>query len=110
MIADIFYKIAFAQTSARIVPCDSCTFKDFWQLLSNIFGFLIILVVPLAILGIGIGGVYMILGSANESQRTQGKEIFWASVIGLILAAASWVIVNTILTSLGATGFSNPLK
>ena len=89
---------------------EPCGYKDFIVLLVTVFNYLIYLVVPLSILGIGVGGLYMIFGSSNEAQRTQGKDILWYSIFGLVVAAAAWVIVNTILVGLGATGFDNPLN
>ena len=101
---------ALAVSDSLVGDCDNCGLPDFWKLLANIFNYLLVLVVPLAILGIGVGGVYMILGSANEQMRSRGKEILWSSIIGLVIAVAAWVIINTILKGLGATGITNPLK
>ncbi|MEK7535823.1 MAG: pilin [Patescibacteria group bacterium] len=89
---------------------EPCKLSEFLTLLTRIFDYLIVLVVSLAILGIGIGGAYMIIGGASEGQRTEGKSIMFASIWGLVIAVAAWVIVNTILVNLGAGGFTNPLK
>ncbi|HEY9583044.1 MAG TPA: pilin [Candidatus Paceibacterota bacterium] len=119
---ELFTRIAYADPpaggggSGGLVPCGSgtsvCTLKDLGTLLVKIFDFLIILAVPLAILGIAVGGVMIIMSSANEGLRTKGKEAISGSVIGLVLAVAAWVIINTILVGLGVDTevFRNPLK
>jgi|SRR3989344_1319586 len=114
ILTHIFSQTVYAAESSGLVQCgkgaDPCKFSEFIPLLVTIFNYLIILVVPLAVLGIGVGGVMMIVGSASEQTLTQGKEALKYSVIGLVVAVASWLIVNTILVGLGATDFTNPLK
>lgn len=102
-------RVAMAQEEVgppdQLVPCtgfEDCDYQKFLDLIGKVFRFLVMIAVPLATLGIGIGGVYMIFGSASESERTKGKEIFWDSIIGLVIVVAAWLIVRTILIGLGA--------
>lgn len=109
------FTLVQAQGATGLVPCgtgpdDACKFEDFYKLLTKVFDFLVLMATSLAVLGIGIGGFRMMLGSASEGERTQGKEILTASIIGLIIVLASWLIIHTVLVGLGATGFNNPLK
>lgn len=87
----------------------ACTYQDFLTLLGRLFNYLMVLAVPLAILGIGVGALYMIMGASGEG-RTKGKDIIFDSIIGLVVAIAAWLIINTVITILGANGFTNPLK
>ncbi len=88
---------------------DPCTFQDLMPFLSNLVTKLLTYIaVPLATLGIAIGGVRIIVGSQNPGERSKGVENIKDSVIGLIIALAAWLIVQTILAGLGYTGF-NPL-
>ncbi len=107
----ILTPLAHAET--KLVPdCqvkDNCTLQDFFNLLGSVYKYIVFIAAPLAVLGIGVGGFRMILGSASEGERTKGREILSASVIGLLIVLASWIIVNAILVGLGAN-FANPLK
>lgn len=78
--------------------------------MATFFNYLVMIAVPLAILGIGIGALYMIVGAGSETNRSKGKEIVFDSIIGLVIVSASWLIINLVITGLGATGFNNPLK
>ncbi|HEY4493767.1 MAG TPA: hypothetical protein VJB98_04085 [Candidatus Paceibacterota bacterium] len=89
---------------------DGCTLQDLGVLIVKIFDYMIDIVFLLAVLGIAVGGLYIIFGGASEGNRIQGKSIIGSSILGLFVAAAAWVIVNTILVGLGAEGFRNPLK
>lgn len=116
-ITSFLFTTVYAQTSeggaGGLVPCkDNCSLKDLGTLLVKIFNFLVDIAFVLAILGIAVGGVYMILGSSNSKYLDEGKDIIWYSIFGLIVALAAWVIVNTILVGLGvpaANVFKNPL-
>ena len=79
-----------------------CNFSKFLELIGKVFKYLVWISVPLATLGIGIGGVYMIWGGVSESERTRGKEIFWDSIVGFVIVVAAFLIVKTILIHLGA--------
>jgi hypothetical protein len=87
-----------------------CTYKHFFELLGRIFGYLVVLAVPLAVLGIGIGGAMIIFGGASPNMMTQGKDAIKYSIIGLFCAAGAWLIINAVIVGLGAEGFVNPLK
>ena len=78
-----------------------CDFQAFLELVGKVFKYLVWISVPLATLGIGIGGFMMIFGGASESQVTRGKEIFWDSIIGFVIVVAAFIIVKTILVGLG---------
>ena len=99
-----------AQDIIQPCPKGTCELSDFYALLGRIFNFIVKLAIPLAVLGIGVGGFRIMMGSASEGEHKKGIEILQASVKGLIIVLAAWVIVNAILVALGVTGFTNPLK
>ena len=101
-----------AQDQNSIVPCHNkeCTLKDFFSLLGRFVDFIFKIGLPLAVLGIGVSGVMLIVGSASEKTHGMAKEAFWASIWGLVIILAAWLIINTILLKLGAKGFTNLLK
>lgn len=56
----------------------------------------IMITTALAVLMITIAGIEHIAGAGNESKRTAAKEKMWGALLGLILAATSYLILNTI--------------
>ncbi len=87
-----------------LVPCNGpdCTIESFFVLLDRIFNFIVKwITTPLAILMMTIGGIMILISAGNPGLATQGKNILWVSVIGLVLVFGSWLIVNFILTTLG---------
>lgn len=82
------------------------------SLLSNIIKFLLLyLAVPLATLSIAIAGFKFILSGSDPAQRESAKKIFWYAFLGLLIAFAAWLIVDTILKALvDDTVFNPPLE
>jgi len=97
-------------TNAAIVPCGNpgqaqCTITDFFVMLNNIYNFIVWnIAAPLAILGLTIGGIFMMISAGNPQLLGTGKNILKMAIIGLVLVFCSWIIVNTILTALGYKG------
>lgn len=87
---------------AGLVPCDQCTFDDVYPLINDIVEFLLILAVPVGGVIIAIGGFYILTNMGNSSQVSKGWDIVKTAIIGLFIAFAGWLIVKTILYSLGA--------
>lgn len=97
--------LPIASVHADLIPCtDDCTFADFLGpdgLIGKIVHFLLFdLAAPLAAIAFAWAGVLLLTGGASESQRTKAHNIIWYAVIGLALALAAWLIVNTIFTTL----------
>lgn len=92
--------------AAGLVPCggtgqNPCTLCDLFQLISNIINFILFdLLLPLAILGFLIGGIMIVTAGGSEDQLKRGKSIIWSTVIGIFIAFAAWLIVNTIIQSI----------
>jgi len=79
-----------------------CTICDFFDTLARIYNFLVInIATPLAVLSITIGAAVMIVSAGNPNIHGLGKKILYAAIIGLVLVYLSWIIINTILSSLG---------
>mgnify|MGYP001567617587 FL=1 len=63
------------------------------------------LALPIAGIMFAYAGFLMVTaGDEAAGARTRAKGIFMNALIGLILAAACWIIVNTILSVLGFNG------
>lgn len=99
-------------SAAGLVPCggageNPCDFNYFVQLIQKVIKFLTFyLAVPLAAISFAIAGVMILTAGGNEGQVSKAKEIFWNVLIGLIIALSAWLVVNAIITALGAGGTS----
>lgn len=86
-------------------PNAPCTFCDALTAVFNIINSLMTLVVPLAVIMIVYGAIRLIIAGGSEDSVKKGKDAITSAVIGIIIALASWIIVNTILHIL--TGHPN---
>ncbi len=95
----------FAQAiSGGIVHCvgDPCTLCDLSILADRFTRFLLFnVMLPIAALMILIGGILILTARDNQQQQTQGKAVLTYAVWGMIIAFAAWLIVTTLLATLG---------
>ena len=97
--------------AAGLVPCgpgtgkDYCTLCDFFVMIGNIYEFIIKTIVPsIAALMIAVSGFYYItafFGEGGAGSVTKGGSILKATIIGLLIAYGSWLIVHTVFFVLG---------
>lgn len=92
-----------AQTTG-LVPCGDqgglppCEVVHIFTLIANIVKFLLFTVaVPLCALAITYGGIKMAMYSTNPGAKEEGKKIIINAAIGLLVALASYLIVDTII-------------
>lgn len=85
-------------------PCD---FNYLMTLINNVITFLLItLATPLfALILIYVGWLYISAGGSSENV-TKAKKIFKNALIGYVIALAAWLIVKTILSTVGFKGDS----
>ena len=106
--------LAFAQTdNGGLIPCgrsiegeipEPCSFKHVMILINTLINFALFgLSIPIAAIMFIYAGISLITSGSAEG-KTKAKKIFTNTVIGLVLAAGSWIIVNTILSILGYNG------
>ncbi len=98
--------LPFAQASAASLVPDcagsTCTVCHLLQLISNIVLFLVRDVMPpLAGLLFLIGGIMMIAAGGSEERYKKGKQIVINTAIGAVIVLASWLIVNSLITTIG---------
>lgn len=72
--------------------------------LSNLIVFLLGFVGLLTILGIIVGGMYIITGLGNQSQVEKGKKMIFWSIVGMVVVALAVVIIGIISSALGIRG------
>ncbi len=84
---------------------NGCGFKELMQLVNNVIKFILFaLAVPIAALMFVYAGFQMVTSGGNAHKSEQAKKIFFNAVIGIALAAGSWLIIELILTTLGYEG------
>lgn len=92
--------------SAIVPACKDgpCGFNEFMTLINNAIRFLLFTIAtPLCALIIAYAGWLYISGASSEESKGKAKKILTNVVIGYAIALAAFVIVKTILSSLGAS-------
>ncbi|HEY4527476.1 MAG TPA: hypothetical protein VJL09_00340, partial [Candidatus Paceibacterota bacterium] len=93
--------------SKGIVQCGGagqplCTLCDLYSGTRRMINFLLFfLALPAATIAIIAAGILFLISGGSESLRTQAKDTLKWAVIGLVIAFGGWVIVNTMLDTLG---------
>lgn len=90
-----------------IVTCDGpdCTIQDFFEMLVRIYDFIVRTVaVPLAVIALVVGGIFIMISAGNPAIFGKGKEIIKWAIIGLVLTFCSYLIVDFIMRAIGFTG------
>lgn len=108
MSADV---VGGTPTSSRLVPCggptDPCTLCHFIVGFHNLVQYGLYWVITFALVGIFISGVMYILSAGDETMITKAKGFMKASLIGFVVVAGAWMIVNTTILVLGAKDSSD---
>lgn len=97
----------------QIIPCgtdknSTCTPCDLFKLGQNIITFLMTIAGAVAILNIIIAGIMYITnsqipGAEKGSKIATGKNMLTYTIGGFIVILLSWVIINTVVSTLGYT-------
>lgn len=82
-----------------------CGFDDILAFVNNTINFLLFkLALPISAMMFAYAGFLLVTSGGEVNKKNHAKEIFWNVAIGLIIAAAAFVIVNTVLSIAGYTG------
>lgn len=96
---------AVIATSEITLVTNPCDFNFFMDLINNIINFILyFMAIPIAAIMFAYAGFDLVISGGEASKRTQAKNIFTNAVLGLILAAASWLIIKYVLMILGYNG------
>jgi len=83
-----------------LVPCSGidCTFCSFFDLFQNIFNFAITTLAPaVAVFGVAYGGYFILIGGANPSNVSKGKDALKNTAIGFVIVYAAYAIASTLV-------------
>lgn len=110
VIVFIILVIPAISSAEGLVPCDntntSCDFNQLMNLINTVIKFILFnMVIPIAAIMFAYAGFLMVTaGGEIAHARTKAKSIFTNTLLGLIFAAAAWLIIRTILSILGYDG------
>lgn len=101
--------LVFAADYPGLVPCDGpasiarsservCNFQAFLRGIDKIIDWMFIIAVPLSLVSFAYAGILFMSG--KEANISHGKEIFGKVVWGIVIMAAGWLIVHTIIRGL----------
>jgi len=83
--------------------CTTCNlFQTVHRMVNFSFQFLLL---PLIAVAFIIGGIIIFTSGGSETRLTRGKSILWNTFLGLIIAFSSWVIVDTIIVTIGTGSY-----
>ena len=82
-----------------IVPnCSpNCGWADLIQLGQNILNFIVMISVWVGAIMFAYAGWLFFSDTGNSSNIEQGKKVFGAVVVGLIIVLTAWLVINTII-------------
>lgn len=96
----------FSSAATPLVQCtENCGFNEFMALIGNVVRFTLFdLALPIAAIMFAYAGFLLVTSGGSTEQRGKAKKIFTSVAIGLIIAVAAWLIIHTILLTLGYDG------
>ena len=95
-------------SAAGLVPCGNagepaCQLCHLWVMFDGVIKFVLYnLVLPGAVLLFAYAGVKLLLSGGNPTKVGEAKNIFTNTVWGLVIIFCSWLIIGTIINTLGS--------
>ena len=88
-----------------LVPCDGvdipCDFTQIIQLINNLIEFILLMILPISAIMFAYAGFLLMTQGSKSGSRDKAKQIFINVGIGIVLVLGAWLIVATILNTLG---------
>lgn len=91
------------QTGGEVI--NPCNFDFFLGLINKLIEFILFfLAIPIAAIMFAYAGFELVTSGGEAAKRTKAKDVFFNAVIGLVIAAAGYLIIKTVLLILGYDG------
>jgi len=91
-----------AELSTGIVPCtDNCNYDKLVEMVQRAWKFVFIMIIPIAAIAFAYAGFLLMFQGSNPESRKKARGIFIKVFIGIAIVLAAFVIVKTILVTLG---------
>src|SRR3989344_738841 len=99
------FNTAFAQDSGLVIcgvgDAKPCTICDIWALADKVINFLLFtLATPILIVVLIAGGFIYLTSGGNPKKTETAKGLITSAIVGIIIAFAAWLVVDTILKTL----------
>ncbi len=78
-----------------------CNFVDFMGLIQRLIGYIFVLVLPIAAIVFAYAGFLFITSGGDPGKKTAAKNAMTKLLIGIVVIMMAWLLVKTVLTSLG---------
>ncbi|MDP2788918.1 MAG: hypothetical protein Q8O46_02605 [bacterium] len=89
----------------NLTPTTQCDFTKFMTLINNVVRFVFVyLAVPICAIMFAYAGFLLLTSGGSTEAMSRAKSIFSDAALGLIIAAAAFLIVKTILSILDYKG------
>lgn len=96
------------------VGCGICSQKDVFQIIVNIFTFILQISGSLAVLILVVGGIMYMTAAGDQQKTGQAKAALTAAIVGIIIVLTSFLLISFVMSLLGYTNagswFSPSLK
>jgi len=95
--------------SGPIVPCGTelnpspCTFCDIFVIIQKLIEFITAGIIVLAVIFVAVGGINILTSAGSPDKVDLGKRMIKYTVIGIVIALLSWVIINEILIAVSGS-------
>ena len=95
-----------------IVPCGwgdkpDCNLCHLWHMGSNIINFITFnLAIPVASLLFIAAGVIFLISGGSEEKVALARSIFTNTVIGIVIIFCSWMLIDTLIKTIGGSGMT----
>jgi len=89
-------------SEGNIVPCGNtpatmCTLCDLYVLVRRVTNYLLFaFALPVAVIALLIGGILLLTSGGSPDKIKRGHAAIYNAVLGLILAFAAWLLINTV--------------
>ncbi|MEI7709111.1 MAG: hypothetical protein WCI76_00145 [bacterium] len=79
-----------------------CSFKDAITMINTITNFILYkMAIPICAIMFAYSGFLMVSSGGSSESLGRAKKIFTSTVMGLAFVAGAWLIVKTVITTLG---------
>ncbi|MDQ3075715.1 MAG: hypothetical protein M3Q34_01130 [bacterium] len=94
------------ETGGEVI--NPCGFKHVFKLINGLIDFIFkFMVVPIAAIMFAYAGFLMLFSGGNAGKSEKAKGIFINVAFGLVIAAAAWLIIHTLLDIVGVKSWVN---
>jgi hypothetical protein len=82
-----------------------CGYEDLFKMINKVINYVLyVLFIPIAAILFAYAGFMLITSGGEVGKKKKALSVFWNVGLGLVIAVASWLIINTILSIVGFDG------